>query len=411
MTFTPPVNEFRRGWGVVLASSIGVMCSCITLVNYSLGVFVVPLGEAFGWGRGQVLLATSLVSTGALVSSFFAGWLADRADVGRVIVASQIGFGLAFVALAVFGQSLTTFYAIYLAIAFVAGATLPITFTKIVAARFTRRRGLAIGLTLAGTGLAGFLVPPYAGYFVDAYGWRIGSVAVAALPLLLAMPLSYRFLRAPGAAAGAAPAASHGLSLAEALRTWRYWVLAVAFFAAAAAATGVSANIVPMMRDRGFSPHAAANLAGIYGLAVIAGRIIIGALADYIWAPPLAMVFLLPAAAATVLLATVPPDFVMAMGLLIGIGVATGAEGDLLSYLVARYFGVKAYGKIFAGIFASFIAAIAVSAPAFGYLFDTFKSYDVAMNISAAGWVLCGALFLTLGRYPSWDTGAGSSSS
>ena len=399
-------SEFRRGWGIVLASSVGVMCSCITLVNYSLGVFVVPLGQEFGWGRGQVLLATSLVSTGALVSSFFAGWLADRANIGRIIIVSQIGFGIAFVALSLFGHTLAAFYGIYLAIAFIAGGTLPITFTKIVAANFERRRGVAIGLTLAGTGLSGFLVPPFAGYFVNEFGWRVGYLAVAALPALVAMPLAFAFLRNARTGADpsqAAPAGDYGLTLGEAVRTWRYWVLALALFVASASATGVSANIVPMMTDRGFSPQAAANLAAVYGLSVIAGRIIVGTLADYFWAPPIAFVFLAPAAAATVLLATVPADFVMAMGLLIGIGLATGAEGDLLSYLVARYFGVKAYGKIFAGIFAAFIATIAIAAPLFGFLYDTFKSYAIAMDIAAAGWVLCGLLLLSLGRYPEFS--------
>ena len=75
-------SELRREWGTVLAATIGVMASCITLVNYSLGVFVVPLSHEFDWSRRDIALATSYVSTGALVTSFVAGWLADRAGAG-----------------------------------------------------------------------------------------------------------------------------------------------------------------------------------------------------------------------------------------------------------------------------------------------------------------------------------------
>ena len=63
-------SELRREWGTVFAASIGVMASCITLVNYSLGVFVVPLSDEFGWSRRDIALATSYVTTGALLTSF-----------------------------------------------------------------------------------------------------------------------------------------------------------------------------------------------------------------------------------------------------------------------------------------------------------------------------------------------------
>ena len=398
-------SEFRRDWGTVLASTVGVMASCITLVNYSLGVFVLPLTAEFGWARRDIMLATTFVSTGALLTSFMAGWLADRINLGWLIAVSQIMFGLAFCALSVFTNNLTVFYGIYLSMAFFAGGTLPITFTKIVASRFERHRGLAIGLTLAGTGLSGFVVPPVVGYFVNTYGWRVGYLAVAAFPLLLAMPLSLLFLRRATPAANAVSGiASYGMTLAEAVRTWRYWVMVVAFFVASAAATVVSANAVPLLIGRGFEAQTAANLAGIYGLAVIAGRIIVGSLADKFWAPPIALAVLVPSAVATVLLVTIPLNVPIALLLIAILGLGTGAEGDLLSYIVTRYFGIKAYGKIFSGIFVAFIAAIAITAPLSGLAYDMTKSYTPAMLAAAGGWLLCGLLFMTLGPYPKWQT-------
>ncbi len=396
--------EFKRDWGTVLASTIGVMASCITLVNYSLGVFVVPLTNEFGWARRDIMLATTFVSTGALLTSFVAGWLADRFNIWRLIAVSQVMFGLAFCALAAFTDSLTVFYGIYLSMAFFAGGTLPITFTKIVASRFERHRGLAIGLTLAGTGLSGFLVPPIVGYFVNTYGWRAGYLAVAAFPMILAMPLTLLFLRraAPVAQTGS-PVASYGMTVAEAVRTWRYWVMVVAFFVASASATVVSANAVPLLIGRGFEAQTAANLAGIYGLAVIAGRIIVGMLADKFWAPPIALAVLVPSAVATVLLVTIPLNVPIALLLIAILGLGTGAEGDLLSYIVTRYFGIKAYGQIFSGIFVAFIAAIAITAPLSGMAYDMAKSYTPAMLVAAAGWLICGLLFMTLGPYPKWQ--------
>lgn len=397
-------TEMLREWGTVLAATIGVMASCITLVNYSLGVFVVPLSEEFDWSRRDIALATTCVTVGALLTSFVVGWLADRVNVGWLIVVSQALFGIAFCALGLFTNSLTVFYGIYLSMAFIAGGTLPITFTKIVAARVVQNRGLAIGLTLAGTGLAGFVVPPVVGYFVNTYGWRIGYVAVAAFPILLAMPLSYLFLRKAVVVTQrhAETPGNYGLTLAEAIRTRQFWTLVIALFVASGAATAISANAVPLLIDRGLAPQTAANLAGLYGLAVIAGRIIVGMLADRFWAPPIAFAFLAPAAVASLLLVSIPLSLPLAAALCVILGLATGAEGDLLSYLVTRYFGIKSYGQVFSCIFVAFIAAIAVAAPLSGWAFDLFKSYTPVMLAAAVGWIACGLLFLTLGPYPAW---------
>ncbi len=408
-------GEFRRHGGKLLAASIGVMASCITLVNYSIGVFVLPLTQEFGWSRQDVMLGSTTVTVGALFTSFFVGWLADRIDLARLIVASQFAFGLAFVALGVLVHDKWTFYAIFLSMAVLAGGTLPITFTKVVATSFVRHRGLALGLTLSGTGLAGLLVPPYAGHFVNEYGWRAGFAAVGALPALVAMPLALAFLRGsaphiPRATAATrlttATVPAEGLSFAAALRTRRFWLLCAALFLASGASTGMSTNLVPLLIDRGFAAPQAANMAATFGLAVITGRIVTGVLIDRFWAPGLVCWFIVPAAFATWFIANQPVGFGAALALIAIVGLATGAEGDLLSYLVTRYFGMREYGRIFAAVFVVFIAAIAIAAPLFGRSHDLYGSYAGSMTFAAAAWIVCGALLLTLGPYPSWGDAA-----
>lgn len=400
--------EFRRHGGAVLAAAVGIMTSCITLVNYSIGVFVLPLAADFGWTRAQIMTSTSVVTFGALGTSFLVGWIADRVDLGRFIVVSQLGFGLAFCALGLLVHDLRSFYAIYLSMAVVAGGTLPITFTRLIAARFVRHRGLALGLTLAGTGLAGMIVPPYAGFFVLHFGWRAGYAAVGALPVCVAMPLALVFLRRrtlpatalTGSTAAGTPAAS-GMRFGEALRSWRFWWIAAALFLASGASTGMSTNLVPLLIDRGFEASLAARMAAIFGAAVIGGRILLGYLVDRYWAPLLAFVFIAPAAISTWLIAAGHPGFGTALVLIAVVGFATGAEGDLLSYLVTRYFGLRAYGRIFSGLFVAFIAAIAISAPLYGHSFDLHGSYLQSMGVAAAAWLVCAVMLLLLGPYPT----------
>jgi MFS transporter, OFA family, oxalate/formate antiporter len=399
-------EELRRESGTLLAAMLGIMSSCTVLANASLGVFVVPLTLEFGWSRQQVLTASSFVLGGALFITFIVGWLTDRVNVGRFIIGSQLGFGLTFCALALIGNSLWTFYTIYLLMAVLAGGTLPVTFTKIVAVRFIRHRGLATGVTLSGTGLAALVVPPYAGYFVNEYGWRIGFLAVAAFPICVAMPAAYAFLRRPlpkPRIASSDRTTIYGMTLAAALRSWRFWVIIIAFLLASGAAAGMALNLVPLLIERGYAPQKAANMAAVYGLAVISGRILVGSLADRFWVPPLAFAFLTPAAIATYFIAA-KSFSVAGILVLIGIiGLGSGAEGDLLSYLVPRYFGLRAYGAIFASIFVAYIAGVAIAAPLFGYAYDTSKTYLGAMTMAAIAWQISAFLLLSLGRYPKWS--------
>ena len=400
-------EEFRQHWQALLASVFGLMTSCLVLMGYSIGLFVHPLSDAFGWTRQQILTATSIITLGVMFSGVLVGWLADRISVATLILVSQFGFGVAILALAYFTNgNLAVYYSIYLVIAFVGAGALPVTFTKILSARFVRHRGLAIGICLAGTGLCGVVVPPFVGAFIRAYGWRVGYVALAALPLCVAMPMALAFLRrapieiSPATTAEVVP--DYGLTLSEALRSRRFWIIVVALFLASGAGAGFLFSLVPMLIDRGYEPAAAANVSATFGISVICGRILIGALADRFWVPPLALAVLASAALANLLVSLVTLAFATALVLIFIIGLAQGAEGDMLAYLVAQYFGLRAYGKIFSWVFVAFTAAIGIAAPLFGHIFDVYHSYDNAMIGGSVAWLVAGLLLVTLGPYPKW---------
>ncbi|HEY6455446.1 MAG TPA: MFS transporter [Steroidobacteraceae bacterium] len=402
-------EEFRRHWPALLASVFGLMTSCLVLMGYSIGLFVHPLADQFGWTRQQILTATSIVTLGVMFSGVVVGWLADRISVATLILVSQLGLGLSILALAFFTNgNLAVYYGIYLLIAFVGAGALPVTFTKLLSSRFVRHRGLAIGICLAGTGLCGVVVPPLVGAFIRVYGWRIGYLALATLPLCVAMPMTLIFLRggptasAKTAAGGTAATEDYGLTLSEAVRSRRFWTIVVALFLASGSGAGFLFSMVPMLIDRGYESSAAANMSAIFGVAVICGRILIGALADRIWVPPLALTVLASAALATLLISQVTVALAMALVLIFVIGLAQGAEGDMLAYLVSQYFGLRAYGKIFSWVFVAFTAAIGIAGPLFGHIFDVYRSYGVAMIGSSAAWLMAGLLLVSLGPYPKW---------
>jgi MFS family permease len=192
-------SEFRRGWRVLLASSLGVACGASPIPLYAIGVLAVPLTEEFGWGRADVMLAILPLTLALVVSVPFIGALADRIGVRPVVLGALAGFGVTWASLALLPGSLAVYYAMWFLIGLVGGGSTPVGWTRGVVGWFVANRGLALGITLIGTGITGLLLPPYAAWLIENFGWRNAFLGMALLPLGLALPVAWKlFYEAPG---------------------------------------------------------------------------------------------------------------------------------------------------------------------------------------------------------------------
>jgi MFS family permease len=409
------MDEFRRHWGLVLASHLGLMLGVSTMAfAYTIGIFTRPLMLEFGWSDAQILAALVFVTVPTLVMAVVAGWIADRYGVRRVVLVSQLAFGLSFFAIALFVTNLASFYALYALMALCGGGTIAVTFAKLLTLRFVKHRGLALGFAMAGTGLCSVLVQPYAAWVVEHHGWRAGYVALGLLPLLVGFPASWLFVRdapatapvdaqagAAGQAGAAAPTA--GVPWQRAILDRRFWAMGCAMALCSAAMTSLIATFVPMLEDRGYDKGTAAWMAGSFGFAVIGGRVLVGFLIDRWWAPLVGFCFFVPAAIGIAVLALVPLSAPATIACIALAGLAAGAEVDLMAYLVSRYFGQRDFGRIYAGQYLFFVLGPGVLVPLFGVLRAATQGYQAPVLATAAGVVVCGLLLLSMGRYPrSW---------
>jgi MFS family permease len=421
------MDEFRRHWGLVLASHLGLMLGVSTMAfAYTIGIFTRPLMLEFGWSDAQILAALVFVTIPTLVMAVVAGWIADRYGVRRVVLVSQLAFGLSFFAIALFVTDLASFYALYALMALCGGGTIAVTFAKLLTLRFVKHRGLALGFAMAGTGLCSVLVQPYAAWVVEHHGWRAGYVALGLLPLLVGFPASWLFVRDDPGPVAAAPARgpdggdagadagprgvpaevatpTAGVPWRRAILDRRFWAMGLAMALCSAAMTSLIATFVPMLEDRGYDKGTAAWMAGSFGFAVIGGRVLVGFLIDRWWAPLVGFCFFLPAAIGIAVLALVPLSAPATIACIALAGLAAGAEVDLLAYLVSRYFGQRDFGRIYAGQYLFFVLGPGVLVPLFGVLRAATQGYQAPVLATAAGVVVCGLLLLSMGRYPrSW---------
>src|SRR5258708_3775112 len=85
MEMTPTWNdEFRRGWRVLLASCVGLGLGLSGITFFTFGVFVVPLANDFGWTRGQIASAASILVIGTAITAPIIGTVIDRFGARRI---------------------------------------------------------------------------------------------------------------------------------------------------------------------------------------------------------------------------------------------------------------------------------------------------------------------------------------
>jgi MFS family permease len=395
-------SEFRRdrAWRIVLAAAVGCAFGLTALPYYTLGMVAKPIGAEFDWPRAVVQGGIMFASFGVLFSAGIAGWMIDRWGARRVALASQVGLALGFVGLALQTGSTTLWYANWFLLAVFGIGTTPLTWSRGIASWFDRERGLALGIGLTGTGVTAFLAPPLMTAIVAGSGWRAGYLAIAAGIVLVAVPTVWLLFRERGAAVaapGAPVATATGHTLGEALRDYRFWILIVSFLFICAAVTGVNANLVPMLTDGGLGAAEAAGYASLLGLFVIVGRLTAGWLLDRLWAPVVGLLVLLPSALSCLLLQQhVAPAVAVAF-----LGLAGGAEFDLIAFLCLRYFGTRHYGQIYAWQWASFTVGSGAGPIAFGAIFDASGSYSTALLAGGIAMLAAPALLLALGPYPA----------
>ncbi|MCY4264227.1 MAG: MFS transporter, partial [Gammaproteobacteria bacterium] len=336
-------GEFRIGWPVVISSMLGIAFGMSPLPFYTIGVFAGPLATEFGWGIDQVLSGLAVFTVAAMAASPLIGTLSDRLGVRRVALTSLFLFSLSFMAFALNNGSLTLYYTLWVLLAFCGAGTLPITFTRAISNWFHHKRGLALGVALIGTGVSGALAKLFAAFMMDAASWRLAYVAVGALPLLIALPIGlllFRDIDDPKSAdrvkqlsavqtAGEASTTIYGLTLAQALLDWRFWLLAVVFVPLSFAIGGPIPNMETLLAAKGFSIGDAVFLASCLGYAVFVGRLVGGFLLDHIWAPLVACVLLiLPAISINVMSGDALAYSSALMAVLL-LGIAAGMEFDL----------------------------------------------------------------------------------
>jgi MFS family permease len=391
-------SEFSRHWLLVLVCAVGIGVGVSSLPFYTQGLFIEAWIADFGWTRAQASLGI-LGSTLALAAVLpFIGSIVDRYGLVTPVMISLLGLSLAYVLLGMFVQSIATFVILAMLQAILGSASSPLAYTRAINAVFNKQRGLALGVALSGAGVAATFGPTLISNAIDAFGWRGAYYAMALFTLAVGAVIVLVLSRLNGAKTAASidmEAANRDFLVAKASRT--YWTIMAAIFCLSLGLGGLMIHFVPILLDVGFATNAAVKIAGVIGIAVVLGRLLVGFAVDRIFAPRVAIAILLACISGVLALALL--GSVVAVPAAFVIGFSVGAEVDLIGYLVARYFGMHAYGQIYGRQYSTFLIATGLSPVILGAVRDATGTYTASLFTAAAFMVISAALFAKLPKF------------
>jgi predicted MFS family arabinose efflux permease len=390
-----------------MAAAAGVSLSAVSVS--SLGVMMEPLEQEFGWSRTQISLGTSIVSFMAMLLATAAGLAIDRlgARFVGIVAATLMCAGVALMS-AVAG-SIWQWWGLWIIVG-LSAAAMPTVWLTPISSMFQSGRGLAVAISLSGSGISTSLVPIVANQLLGEYGWRGAYIGLGAIWAAVALPLILLFFRGAGKPRSADPAKAAaqpagplpGLTAREGFASPKFYKLALAAFLSMSAGVALILNLVPVLRYTGLTPATAAAVAGIIGVATITGRIIGGWLMDRMSAGTIAALSSAGAITLPALLLLLPGSPIAA-GIGVGIyGLFGGAKVPAVAYLASRHFGARAFGTLYGAINTAIALGVGLGPLLANYVYDVTKSYTPVMWTAVPFLAVAALFYLSLGPYPDF---------
>jgi MFS family permease len=382
------------GWRIVFVAAVGLFMSFNPIITYTFGVFLVQLSDEYSWSRGQISLAYSLSMLAFAVSQPFVGRILDRFGAKRIIIPAVLVFGASFASLSLLTPTLAHFYAVFLLMGVVGGGTTSIAYFGVLSRWFVKRRGIVLGLALAGNGLSAFTMPSLAQFLVDSVGWRQAYQALGLMTVIATIPLVALLLRDSPQSMGLEPDGQPTTDISpksesegqlppksgrEAIRTSTFWLIVIPFLLLSTALVGCMTHLVPMLTDRGIALQTAALATSVLGGATMIGRITVGYLLDRFFAPRVAMAFFVLGLFGVFLLWSEVTGTLVFLGAF-AIGLAASAD-TTLPYLVTKFFGLKSFGEIFGLVVACNVIGWMAGPVILGFAFDWMGSYTTMLGV------------------------------
>ena len=370
-----------------LGSVVGLSFGPSVIAILAISPFIPPIEAEFGWSRVQVSLAATIVSYMVVFVSPLQGFLVDRLGPRKVILTSIPLFALSLASLYWLPDSLPIYYTIWVLIPLFSIGLWPLGYLQAVSQWFEKKLGLALGCANAGIGVGSTIVPLIVAALIAGYDWRTAFLGLAAIVFFVTWPVTFFTIKElSGEEVQATKGSASGTTFRDAIREPVFFMLCAAFFLLGLTATSLVTQQVPLLIEAGWSQTDASFVQALFGFALLFARVFIGFIIDHFFAPRVMQIVSVGGAVSCVLYAMAPDAGILSALLL---GFLLGAEFDVLAFLIKRYFGNVAYGRLYGVIFGVFYLGSGLGIVGLAAIRQAFGSYDAGLFMAAGILLSC----------------------
>ncbi len=358
----------------IAATSFLTLFSLVGLSFYGLPFFYDFMVKEFGWTRATVASGNAVgkIIVGPLFG-FIAGWFIDRFGPRRLMLAGILMGGIALIGLSKI-STLSMFYFFYLfvALGYVCGGPLP---NQVLLSRwFDKARGKAMGFAYLGIGFGGAIVPWIAALLTQRLGWHTALMMLGILMIAIAFPMAWFVKESPDAIQERRSAQAQA-PIAKVVKSWPFYLLAIGSMCSIGAVGGTNQHLKLFLSlDQGYSQIEAAKIISLVLASSIAGRLLMGWLADrYPKKYVMLLIYTLVSLAIPLLYFISTPGVIYVFAVVFGI--AFGGDYMIIPLMAAELFGLRVMGRVMGIILTADGLAEALSPMLVGFLHDQSNNY------------------------------------
>jgi MFS family permease len=395
-------RRFYYGWVIVTVCSMSMAIAYGILYSYS--VFFKPIAAQFNWDRATVssIYSLAMVFRGAVTIPI--GWMADRYGAMKLTAFCGVMMGVGLM----LASRVTELWQFYIVYGLMVSTGLSGAYTigsAVTSGWFQRKRGLALGLVAAGSGLGTLALVPLAQYLISVFNWSRAFAIIGAGAGFITIATAFLLKPAPpqkGKTGDSVVSADRILSsnagLRSAILSKHMLILVITFSLINFCIQLIMIHLVNYATDLGISSFQAAGFLGIIGIVSIIGRLFMGGASDRIGTYQSLIIcgILLLASLIVLFFDTSPRGFYLFAVLF---GFSYGGEIPQLPMLIAQIFGIRSMAALM-GIVV-FIGTIggALGPWVGGKVYDVTQNYHFAFAIAAAASVLRLVLVIGFKKY------------
>lgn len=375
------------GWVIAFMGTLGNAVQG-GVIFWSMGIYTSTFEDEFGASRAKINLIESCLSIGVNVIFPFVGFLVDKWSLRATVAIGALSMGTGLIVTSMAGSLIAIWaaFALLVPLGVLALGALPS--STAISRWFRKKRGLAMGIALAGSSIGGAFIPPVVTFLFMAYGWRTALLCIGLFVIALAPVFFFALANHPkdmgleqeeeGNEGGAALTAVDQVdwSVKDILTTGQFWLQTVISATMLSVTLGLLANLSLHAKDQGLTLQQSATLYSIIAFFSFCGKVAIGGLFDKFGLKKTGILTGCLMVTGLIILSLAKDPYTM-MGACVFLGMAFGGVTPTWTNMISRGFGAKSFGRTMGIMNPMHIPITAGGAPLAGYISDTTGSYEI----------------------------------